>query len=488
MTACGTDTKNNADTIQPGGAADLNNASIADSTNEATGAAAINIEQAASSNTPDNNTADITSDTDNSAEMPDPETRDNPQTTDVAVEPAIGAARGLCQAAPALAPVAESDPGKTVITINPGDDLSAAAYEAPPNTVILIEPGDYLLENVVAVTSDHVTIRGNSNNCNDVRLIGKGMENAAGADAVPHGIYTEASFLKIQNLTIEHVYYHAIAIQSGAESPQIYNVAMLDTGQQFVKVSAVQGKGANNGRLEYSVMKYTNGSPVTDHGPGIGYTQGISLHGGSNWQIRNNRFENINTEDSAEYLWNPAVLAWDLSSNTIVENNLFINVDRAVAFGLWERTDGQHDHSGGIIRNNMVMMRAGMYSQKRKDEADAPIIVWDSPGTQVLHNTILSNGNTPMAIELRFDSNGAIIANNLSDAPIRDRSNNKYTDVGNVQFSDSSIFVNPTSGDLHLVSEVEGITNAVITTDSAPHDINGKPRRVITTDAGADEL
>ncbi len=400
----------------------------------------------------------------------------------------MGTTQSICQTAPSLAPPAESDPGKTIVTIKPGDDLSAAAYEAAPNTVILIEPGEYLLENVVAVTADNVTLRGNSDRCDDVRLIGKGMENASGAAAVPHGIYTEASFLKVQNLTIEQVYYHAIAIQPGADSPQVYNVAMLDTGQQFVKVSADQGKGANNGRLEYSVMKYTNGSPVTDHGPGIGYTQGISLHGGSNWFISNNRFENINTPDTADYLWNPALLAWDLSSNTIVENNLFIDVDRAIAFGLRQRADGQPDHSGGIIRNNMIMMRKNRYSQNRKDNADAPIIVWNSPNTQVLHNTILTNGNTPLAIELRFDSNGGTIANNLSDAPIRDRSDNEYVDVGNVLFDDSSIFINPTDGDLHLASEVEGITNAVVTLDSAAQDIDGKNRRLITTDAGADEL
>ncbi len=312
------------------------------------------------------------------------------------------------------------------------------------------------------------------------------MDNAAGADAVPHGIYTDADFLKVQNLTIENVYYHAIAIQAEAAAPQIYNVAMLDTGQQFVKASGSDGKGSNNGRLEYSVMKYTNGSPVTDHGPGIGYTQGISLHGGDNWIIKNNRFENINTPDTADYLWNPAVLVWDVSRNTVVENNLFIDVDRAIAFGLWARADGQSDHSGGIIRNNMIVMRENLFSQGRKDNADAPIIVWSSPDTQVLHNTILTNGNTPYAIELRFDSNGAILSNNLIDAPIRDRSTNTYVEANNVLFDDPSIFHNPEDGDLHLVSEVEGITSAITPLENVALDIDGEVRSVTLTDAGAD--
>ncbi len=391
-----------------------------------------------------------------------------------------------CQVAPALPPVAESDPGKSIVSIKPGDDLSSAVYEAPPNTVILIEAGEYVLDNVLVVSSDNVTIRGNSDNCNDIRLIGMGMDNPAGADIVPHGIYTEANFLKVQNLTIENVYYHAIAIQAQADAPQIYNVAMLDTGEQFVKASGSDGNGSNNGRLEYSVIKYTNGTAKTDHGGGMGYTQGISLHGGANWVISNNRFENLNTPDNADHLWNPAVLVWDMSSNTIVENNVFINVDRAIAFGLWEREDGQHDHSGGIIRNNMIMMRENLYSQTRKNNADAPIIVWNSPNTLVLHNTVLSNGNTPLAIELRFDSNGAVIRNNLTDAPTNDRSTNSYIDEDNILFNDSSIFRNPTAGDLHLESDVDGLT--VVTLDNAVQDIDGKTRRPVTTDAGAHEL
>lgn len=403
-------------------------------------------------------------------------------------EPPIGAASRLCQPAPMLAPLAESDPGKSVIVINPGDDLSAEVYNAPSNTVILIEPGEYFLDRVLEVTSDNVTIRGNSHKCDDIRLIGKGMDNAAGAEIVPHGIYTEASFLKIQNLTIEQVYYHAITIQSGAEAPQIYNVAMFDIGQQFVKVNAVESIGASDGRLEYSVMKYTDGTPKTDHGSGTGYTQGISLHGGDNWIISNNRFENIHTEDTAYHLWNPAVLVWNLSSNTTVENNLFIDVDRAIAFGLMERDDGLPDHSGGIIRNNMILMRKGLYSQQRKDSADAPIIIWNSPSTLVLHNTVLSNGNTPWAIELRFDSNSATLANNLIDAPIGDRSNNVYIDVGNVQFDDPSILLDPADGDLRLVTEAEGITNSVVTLDQVTLDFDGNYRRAITTDAGAHEF
>ena len=40
--------------------------------------------------------------------------------------------------------------------------------------------------------------------------------------------------------------------------------------------------------------------------------------------------------------------------------------------------------------NNMVYMTPGTYSANRRAGSDALIIVWDSPQTQVLHNSILN--------------------------------------------------------------------------------------------------
>jgi hypothetical protein len=179
------------------------------------------------------------------------------------------------------------------------------------------------------------------------------------------------------------------------------------------------------------------------------------------------------------------VTAWSSSSNTLVENNVFIDIDRAIAFGL---RNEENDHSGGIIRNNMIVMREGLFSEQRKLNADAPIIVWNSPDSQVLHNTIVTNGNAPFAIELRFNSNNAVLRNNLSDAPIRDRSDNQYVDLNNERFDDSSIFVDADNGDLHLKSSVAGITDSVPAIPSAPTDFDGQARTGELTDAGADAL
>ena len=78
------------------------------------------------------------------------------------------------------------------------------------------------------------------------------------------------------------------------------------------------------------------------------------------------------------------MLAWLYASGTIVEGNTFINCQREISFGLLARTAPRNDHTGGIIRNNFI------YRDATVTGGDVSIGVFDSPGTQVLHNSIYS--------------------------------------------------------------------------------------------------
>lgn len=391
---------------------------------------------------------------------------------------------GTCLDAPPLA----APENVSVVEVSTEAALQQAMNNLSDNTLIEIAPGEYRLSNTLWVNNrDNVTIRGNSTRCDEVVLIGKGMENASGVSEVPHGIWTNSANLRVENLTIRDVYYHAIAIDGQAETPNIYNVRMLDTGEQFVKSSSQGfGNGADNGRVEYSIMKYLSGPPTTDHGGGTGYTNGVDVHGGKNWVIANNRFENFHAPDNSDNLWNPAVLMWNGAGNTTVENNIFLDVDRAIAFGLLDRS---YDHQDGIIVNNMITMSNGLYSQSRMQESDAAIIVWSSPGTQVLHNTIMTQGNTNKAVELRFDSSGVVVQNNLISGPVSDRSGNSFLASGNVITEDTGIFVDIQSGNLHLKQAVEGISNSAEWLTDAPVDFDGDSRSSgQMSDVGADEM
>jgi len=261
----------------------------------------------------------------------------------------------------------------------------------------------------------------------------------------------------------------------------------VNSGQQFVKSNPKDfGKGVPRGTVEYSTFKYTDGPSLLDrNGSGKGYTNGLSVHAGIGWRISNNIFRDIHTPDNADHLTNAAVLVWNGARETTTENNVFINVDRAISYGLSEKG---FDHRGGVIRNNMVFMSPGLYSKARRAYADAPIIVWDSPSTKVIHNSVLTNGNYPNSIQLRFKTTAVEIAYNLTDAPIKHRDGSYFTENKNVVTAISSWFVDPEAGNLRLKTTVPEVLDKVRRHRLAPTDIDGQKRPTgRTVDIGADE-
>lgn len=314
-------------------------------------------------------------------------------------------------------------PSGTEIRVASAAELQRALRSAQADSVILLAAGEYSLTGTVAVRTDHITIRGTGNNCSEVVIIGAGMNNPDYGGA-PHGIWTDASGLTVQNLTIRDFFQHGIVLNPGAESPTFQNIRILDTGKQLIKANPSGfGDGVDGGLVEHSVFAYTEGPPMIDRGGGTGYTNGVDVHAGANWVIRNNHFENFHAPDHADHLWAPVVLMWNGARDTVVENNRFVNVDRAIAFGLLDRP---MDHLGGVIRNNRIDYDEGLYSTQRHRGSDGAIIVWNSPGTIVEGNEVLTRGNLNRSIEFRFDTNGASATNNAVDAPIGTRDGGSY--------------------------------------------------------------
>ena len=382
----------------------------------------------------------------------------------------LAVARVDCFSAPVL-----PEPAGMVVEVSSTSELMDAIGNLQAGTTILLAPGDYPLSSTLYIRKDNVTLRGDSTRCDAVRLIGRGMENDNYGD-VSNGIWTDATGLKVQNLGISDVYYHGINYNPGAESPVIYNVRLENTGQQFVKANPASfGDGVDDGIVEYSIFEYTDGPPSKNHGGGTGYTNGVDVHAGKNWVIRNNVFKGFHTPDSADNLWNPAILMWNGARDTVAENNTFINVDRAIAFGLVDRSN---DHSGGIVRNNMVFFSPNLYSAERRAASDGAIILWDSPRTKVYHNTVLANGNLNKAIELRFDMAGAEVMNNLIDAPVVARNEGGYVKSGNITDAEMNWFVDPSSGNLRLRADVLNELRQVSGLSDASRDVDGQTRNV----------
>lgn len=385
--------------------------------------------------------------------------------------------------------------GTRIVNVSTEPQLQFAMSDLRHGDTIVLADGTYALTAHLAINGrNNVTIRGASGSTNVV-LVGKGMDNRNHGGVI-HGVWSNGANTTIAHLTIRDTYDNPIIFNGPAQSPRVYCVRLINAGSQFIKSNPTDvnaGLGVNNGLVEYCWFEYT-GRPPNDHGSGVGYFNGISAHAADNWIIRGNLFKNLHNPDGTAYPWNPSVLFWRNSSNTVTEQNIFINVDRAVAYGL-DNSVPYRDHSDGVIRNNFVYLAPGFLSAERKRSSDGSFIVWNSPGTQVDHNTLLLNNNEFYAIEFRFPTTAnATARNNLTDAPIHLRDNATATISGNVVNATPQLFVNPPAGDLHLLPTATNSINKAAPLNTVTNDFDNEPRPASGTspgtapDIGADEF
>ena len=379
----------------------------------------------------------------------------------------------LLAASPDTAPPLPA-PGGPIVDVATVAQLENAVAQVASGTTIRIAPGTYALTTTLFINKSvsDIVIRGATNNRNDVVLVGQGMANSNYGN-VPYGIWTGGGVTRITiaNLTIRDVYYHPIIFNGGTQQPRVYNVRLLDGGEQLLKSNPDgAGGGVDNGVVEYSVFEFTSVARSD-------YTNGVDVHTGDNWIIRHNLFRRIR---SSVGLAGPAVLMWNDSRGTLVDANTFVDNHRDISLGLITRTP--NDHTGGIVRNNMIARSAGA-------GGDVGIAVFDSPGTKVVHNTIRFNGAYPNAIEYRFaDTTGVVIANNLTDAAITARDGAAASLAGNVTSATAADFVAPAAGDLHLTATATRALDKVTAHADAGTDWDGNARPSGTlADVGADE-
>jgi hypothetical protein len=380
--------------------------------------------------------------------------------------------------------------GARIVRVATEAQLQTAMGHLQSGDTILIAGGTYHLTSSLYINGRHnVTIRGAAGSANVV-LAGQGMDNPDHG-GVPFGIWSNGTNTTIAHLTIRDTYDNAIIFNAGAQSPHVYCVRLLDAGSQFIKsnpTDVAAGIGVGNGLVEYCWFEYT-GHPPANHGAGAGYFNGISAHAAHHWTVRGNLFKNLHNPDTAAYPWNPAVLFWRHSADTVTEQNIFLNVDRAVAYGLDNATP-YFDHAGGVVRNNFVYLAPGLMSASRRASSDGAIIAWNSPGTQVDHNSVLLNGNEFYAIEFRFSTttNGTA-RNNLADAPIHLRDNAAAMLSGNSLTARPDLFVNPAAGDLHLRPSATKVLDEAPPLPTVTNDFDGDPRpKSGGTEVGADEF
>jgi hypothetical protein len=402
----------------------------------------------------------------------------------------LGQSRYITNAQAAPAPSVNCPPlpapSGTIVNVSTVAQLQAAVSNLASNTTILVADGDYPLTNTLRFRNgvSSVTLRGASGNRDAVVIRGKGMSNGSYGN-VPHVVSIEDSAdVLIADLTLRDAYYHNIQIhgENGALRPRLYNVRLIDAGEQLVKVSVGPGGDgpySDGGEVACSLIEYTNRAKSD-------YTNGVDALAVADWVIRDNVFRRIRAPVGD--LAGPAVLMWRNSLNTVVERNQFIECDRAIALGLSapdsNSRDGEdvYDHQNGVIRNNFIYQPAGAQT------GDVGITVNYSRNYKILHNTVYINDTFPWAIEYRFSSSSGQIAYNLTDGPIQQRDGAQGTLTGNLTNAAANWFVNAATGDLHLVSTAANAINQAAPLATVTSDYDGLPRPIgAAPDVGADE-
>jgi hypothetical protein len=395
---------------------------------------------------------------------------------------ATAAASRFC---PPLGPPA---PAQKVIRIKSGDvrNLVRKLRAASPDTTLLLADGIYILQpdQSLEVKSPGVTIRSASGNRERVVIEG-GSNN----------ISINANDGTLVDLTLRNPRFHNVQVrgEKGPLRTKIYNVHLMDAGQQFIKVSTgdgMHGRFADDGLIACSLIEYTTYARGTDRTPPT-YTNGVDILAGKGWVIRDNIFRRIRSKEGPA---GPTILVWKNAMDTVIKRNLIIDSWRGIALGLRppdKRSRGGpqvlYDHQNGLVENNIILAL--------HESADAAIENNYALNSRVLHNTVYYSTTIKHAvdwsIEYRFPPTTATIKNNLTNLPIIQRSPypaREATVESNVTKAAAGWFRNVATGDLRLVGHAPAVDAGSPISESS-EDIDGNPRPAgKAPDAGAAEF
>ncbi len=360
------------------------------------------------------------------------------------------------------------DPQGVIDTVSTVGELQAALQQANQdsgNHTILLEDGTYELFNnllYIGQNMSNLTIRSLSGDRDAVIVKGPGMDGN-----ISHVFNVAAKNFTAADLTIGWVANHAIQIhaESDADFPLIQNVKFVDVREQMLKVSgSVSSDFSDGGVVQCCEFEFTDGVGFQY------YTGGIDAHRAKDWVVRNNIFRHIRSPENM--LSEHAIHFWSWSENTLVENNLIINCDRGIGFGL-----GSSGHNGGTIRNNWV-----------HTSRDVGIGLESAPDVKIYHNTVFTE-NYFNSIEYRFtETVNTHIANNLTNKSVASRDGGTGTIESNFLFADASIFVDAEIFDYHLTDAHLAIANEGVLLAEAALDYDCHERLDGLPDIGADEF
>jgi hypothetical protein len=292
-------------------------------------------------------------------------------------------------------------------------------------------------------------------------------------------VYIDVEHITIADLTLKRAWYHAVHIVGGGHHATLYNLRIVDSKEQFVKVNQNGGDYADWGLAACNELELTDAGRT--HIRNDCYTGGLDAHAATGWRVWRNRVEGFWCDDG---LSEHGIHMWRASADTVVEENVVVDCARGIGFGLGPGADG---HSGGVIRNNFIAAADGDLFVSEYG-FDAGIALWGAEGAEVYHNTVASTQEPFSSIEWRFISTSVTLANNLSTGPIRDRGGTAYLTT-NLEDVPIGLFAGVAAGDLHLLDPESSPVDSgtPLASGQCDSDIDRQPRDA-EPDIGADEF
>ncbi|PRP97331.1 hypothetical protein ENSA7_66810 [Enhygromyxa salina] len=392
-------------------------------------------------------------------------------------------------------PIGEPPPLGPIVMVAPADAamLPQLVLDAEPNTTFMFADGTYDLSGGNLL---HVTTPG-------LRFVGASHDRDAVVLDADYGIgeifLVAASNTTIAHMTVQRAYWHPIHVTGGAaantENTLIYDVAVIDPGQQAIKINASgQGFYSDNGTVACSSVTMTDAgrSQVENC-----YTGGIDAHSAWGWEVRDNYFEGF---WCGAGLSEHAVHFWVTGRDTVVERNTIVDCARGIGFGLGQNGNGKQrvydddpcpgadylGHVDGIIRNNMIFAgREQLFASQ--SGFDAGVSLEQACGAVVAHNSVVSLQPPFVSMEYRFANTSATIVNNLTTHAIVMRDGGQASLAGNLVDQGLDQLVDGPGGDLHLSEGATAIDAGDPSgLDWAATDFDNQARDA-APDVGADE-
>jgi lysophospholipase L1-like esterase len=381
-------------------------------------------------------------------------------------------------------PVAPPLPPPTGQVIRAGtiEEIHEAARRVKPGGTILLADGVYPVERTILITTDDVTLRGESGDRRRAVLDGGGTLGELLTIRACSGV-------TVADLTVRNVRWNGIKLDTdqNVQRVTIRNCILHNIWQRAVKGVKVPEANREEARPHDGIVEYclfVNDRPKrfeddpadTPENFGGNYIGGIDLMYPTGWTIRDNVFIGIRGRTGTA---RGAVFLWHDARDCVVERNIIIDCDSGICLGNSHKPPDVPVHCTNVVARNNFLCRVpenGILADFTRDCA-------------ILHNTVHDpSSRLGRLIRLVHDNDGLRVMNNLlSGPPPRIESESRVTLRGNVNGAFPTAFVAPEEGNLRLTAGAAAAIDRAVPVPDVTTDIDRNPRGP-APDVGAHEL